>query len=75
LPVDGLAFWIQGAARRGSPATTELGDDGHVSVLRQDGWTVAYGAYAQNPAGVWRPARVMLSYPDVEVRIAVDTWQ
>jgi outer membrane lipoprotein LolB len=75
LPVDGLAFWIQGAARRGSPATTELGDDGRVSVLRQDGWTVAYGAYAQNGAGVWRPARVMLSYPDVEVRIAVDTWQ
>jgi outer membrane lipoprotein LolB len=75
LPVDGLAFWIQGAAREGSPATTELSDDGRVSVLRQDGWTVAYGAYTQNATGTWRPARIMLSYPDIELRIAVDTWQ
>lgn len=75
LPVEGLTYWIQGAARGGSPATTELGDDGRVSVLRQDGWTVVYAAYAQSGAGAWRPARVVLTYPDVELRIAVDTWR
>jgi len=73
LPVDGLAFWIQGAPRPGSAFSTEAGDDGRVALLRQDGWTIVYHAYTQAADG--RPARMTLSYPDVELRIAVDRWQ
>jgi outer membrane lipoprotein LolB len=40
LPVDGLAFWIQGAPRTGASYTTEPGDDGRPRLLRQDGWTI-----------------------------------
>src|SRR6266540_1253539 len=47
LPVDGLAFWIQGAPRPGSAFSTETGDDGRVALLRQDGWTIVYHAYTQ----------------------------
>ncbi len=47
LPVQGLAFWIQGAARPGAPLAVEAGDDGRTAVLRQDGWTIVYQAYAQ----------------------------
>jgi outer membrane lipoprotein LolB len=75
LPVDGLAFWIQGAPRPGSAFSTETGDDGRVALLRQDGWTIVYHAYTQAVAPDWRPARMTLSYPDVELRIAVDSWQ
>jgi outer membrane lipoprotein LolB len=75
LPVAGLTFWIQGVPRPGSRADIETGGDGRVSVLRQDGWMIVYQAFTQVQAGDWRPARMTLSYPDVEVRIAVDTWQ
>jgi len=75
LPVDGLAFWIQGAPRPGSAFSTEAGDDGRVALLRQDGWTIVYQAYTQAAAADWRPTRMTLSYPDVELRIAVDLWQ
>ena len=75
LPVDGLAFWIQGAPRPGSAFSTEMGDEGRVALLRQDGWMIVYHSYTQAAASDWRPARVTLSYPDVELRIAVDSWQ
>lgn len=75
LPVDGLAFWIQGTPRPGSAFGTEAGDDGRVALLRQDGWTIVYHAYTQAAAADWRPARMTLSYPDVELRIAVDLWR
>lgn len=74
LPVQGLAFWIQGASRPGATAAVESGDDGRAAVLRQDGWTIAYQAYVRTPEGIWRPSRLTLSYPDVELRIAIDRW-
>lgn len=75
LPVQGLAFWIQGAARPGTAFSVETGDDGRTSVLRQDGWTIVYPSYAQTRAGAWRPSRVNLSYPEVELRLAIDAWE
>jgi outer membrane lipoprotein LolB len=75
LPVDGLAFWIQGAPRSGAPFSAEAGEDGRAAVLRQDGWTIVYLAYAADENAVSRPSRMTLSYPDVELRLAVDSWQ
>jgi len=75
LPVDGLAFWIQGAPRNGAPFAVEAGEDGRASVLRQDGWTIVYQAYAPAADTVARPSRLTLSYPDVELRLAVDSWR
>lgn len=75
LPVEGLAYWLQGSARTGAPFTSEPGEDGRPSVLRQDGWTIVYQAYAEAPAGVWRPSRLTASYPEVELRLAIDRWQ
>jgi outer membrane lipoprotein LolB len=75
LPVDGLTYWIQGAARAGGRFTAEAGDDGRASVLRQDGWTIVYQAYVQTAGDVWRPSRLTASYPEVELRLAIDRWQ
>lgn len=75
LPVEGLSFWIQGAPRKDAPFTAEAGDDGMPGVLRQDGWTIVYHAFAKDPAGIPRPARMTLDYPGIELRLVVDTWQ
>jgi outer membrane lipoprotein LolB len=75
LPVDGLASWIQGAPRSGTAFTVESGEDGRAAVLRQDGWTIVYLDYASGENALSRPSRMTLSYPDVELRLAVDSWQ
>jgi len=75
LPVDGLKYWIQGAARAGADFRAEADADGRLSVLGQDGWTIVYQAYVKTPEGVWRPSRLVANYPEVELRLAVDRWQ
>jgi outer membrane lipoprotein LolB len=75
LPVDGLAFWIQGAPRIDVPYAMEPAADGTLRVLRQDGWTIVYQSFASDAAGLVRPTRMTLSYPDVELRLVVDSWQ
>ncbi len=75
LPVDGLKYWIQGAPRAGVPFTIEPGAEGRVAVLRQDGWTIVYQAYAQSSGDAWRPSRLTATYPEVELRLAIDRWQ
>jgi outer membrane lipoprotein LolB len=76
LPVQGLAFWIQGTARPGAPSTVEAASDGRLTLLRQDGWTIVYQSYAQAPEDASRPVLVTLTYPDdVELRVAIDRWQ
>ena len=75
LPVGGLAFWIQGAPRAGPPYTVEPAVDGTLRVLRQEGWTIVYQSFAADASGAARPTRMTLSYPDVELRLVVDSWQ
>ena len=75
LPIEGLAFWIQGGPHSGAPYTVEAGEADRVGVLRQDGWTVVYLAYGQDQSAAARPTRMTLSYPDIELRLAVDLWQ
>ena len=75
LPVDGLKYWMQGAARTDTPFTSEAGDDGRASVLRQDGWTIVYQTYTEATSAVWRPSRMTASYPEVELRLVIDRWQ
>ncbi|MEP6996300.1 MAG: lipoprotein insertase outer membrane protein LolB [Betaproteobacteria bacterium] len=75
LPVEGLAFWIQGLPRDGAPAAIEAGSDGMPAALRQDGWSIVYQAFERGSDGVPRPQRLTLDYPEVELRIAVDSWR
>jgi outer membrane lipoprotein LolB len=75
LPVDGLRYWIQGAPRGDAAFTTEAGEQGRIAVLRQDGWTILYQTYVQTSTDVWRPSRMIATYPDVELRLAIDRWQ
>jgi outer membrane lipoprotein LolB len=75
LPVANLAFWIQGVPRPEAQFSVEAGAGTEPGVLRQDGWTIVYLAFAADENHVPRPARMTLSYPDVEVRLVVDAWR
>ena len=75
LPIAGLAYWVQGAPREGAPFAVEAGAGGTPALLRQDGWTIVYGAFMLDAGGVARPSRVTLNYADVEIRLAIDAWQ
>ena len=71
IPVDGLAYWIQGAQGPNGNASVERDNAGRISVLRQHGWEIVY-SYASESA---QPSRLVMSYPGsepIEVRLVVD---
>ncbi len=70
IPVRGLAWWLRGTPRPGTPHTIERDAASRPSVLWQDGWEVVYG---YSGAGE-RPTRVRLVYPDTEIRLVIDSW-
>lgn len=70
VPVRGLASWVQGLPRAGSPHDEERDASGRLAVLRQDGWQIVYG-YRDAP----EPSRLVMTYPDVELRLVIDEWR
>jgi len=69
VPVRGLAWWVRGAPHPASAHAVERDTAGRASVLRQDGWEIVYG-YRDEGA---QPSRLVLTYPGIEVRLAVDS--
>ncbi len=71
LPVAGLGAWVRGAPHDGAPFSVEPDAAGRAGVLRQDGWEIVYG-YGDGKTR--EPARLRLTYADLEVRIVIDRW-
>jgi len=72
LPVEGLAAWIRAAPHAGAAYSVETDREGRVSLLRQAGWEILYD-YPDPVAR--RPGRLRITYPDLEIRMAIDRWQ
>lgn len=70
LPLRGLADWVRARPAPGAPAETQRAPDGRLLELAQHGWRIEYQAYE---AG--RPARLRLSYPGLELRLAISEWR
>jgi len=68
VPVEGLSAWIHGTPRPGAAFSAEQDASGRASVLRQDGWEIAY-TYADEDSRF--PSRLQLTQGDLEIRIAV----
>lgn len=69
VPVAGLADWVRGKA--GANATSvQRGDDGRLRSLEQDGWKIEYLEYQDD-----LPSRLRLSYPGIELRLAISQWK
>jgi len=73
VPLVGLADWVQGrAAAKPAPEPTRERRDasGRLAELEQSGWKILYPEYADG-----RPSRLTLSYPGLELRLAISDWK
>ena len=73
VPLVGLADWIQGrAASKPAPEPTRERRDasGRLAELEQSGWRILYPEYAGE-----RPSRLTLSFPGLELRLAISEWK
>jgi outer membrane lipoprotein LolB len=73
LPLVGMADWVRGRqAQAPAPAPTHQRSDstGRLAELDQAGWRIEYQEYQSN-----LPARMRLSFPGVELRLAITEWR
>jgi len=71
LPLRGLAEWVRGRAAPAPPPTRERTNaSGRLAELEQSGWTVEYQEYAGA-----NPSRLRLTYPGLELRVAISEWK
>ncbi len=69
LPLAGLADWVRARPAPG-PAVTRKDAEGRFSQIEQFGWKVEYLEYAGK-----LPSRLNLSYPGVQLRLAIAEWK
>lgn len=69
VPVRGLAWWVRAVPHPSSAHALERDAEGRAALLRQDGWEIAFG-YRD---GAVQPSRLVLAYPDIEIRLALDS--
>ena len=71
LPLRGLADWVRGRAAA-APAATQRRDDGagRLLELEQSGWRIEYLEYDGK-----LPSRLRLTFPGLELRIAISEWK
>lgn len=69
LPLAGLADWVRGRAAPG-PAQQRYDAGGRLAELEQSGWKIEYLEWSGA-----RPARLRLTYPGLELRLAISEWK
>lgn len=70
LPLEGMADWVRGRASADTPAKVDRGPDGKLRTLEQRGWKVEYQQYEGT-----RPSLMHLTYPGVDLRLAISQWK
>ena len=70
LPLGGLADWVRGRPSEPNTAKVEYGADGRVRSLQERGWKIEYLEYEGA-----LPSRMRLSYPNLELRLAISQWR
>jgi outer membrane lipoprotein LolB len=71
LPLAGLPDWLQGRPQSGTPAEVRRAGD-RVAELRQLGWTIEYTSYDEEAK---LPKRVRLTRGELDIRLAIESWQ
>ena len=69
IPLAGLADWVRGRPGPG-PARTRTDAAGRLAELEQSGWTIEYLEYEGR-----LPSRLKLTYPGLELRLAIASWK
>lgn len=74
LPLSGLRYWVVALPAPDTAYEETAGENGQISVLRQQGWTLHYLRYAGTAADAL-PLRLDLRREGMEVRLAIDEWE
>ena len=69
LPLEGLADWVRARPAPGL-AFTRKDAEGRLARIEQFGWTIEYLEYAGQ-----LPSRLNLTYPGVQLRLAISGWK
>jgi outer membrane lipoprotein LolB len=70
LPLAGLADWVRGRPSDQAAAKTHYDEQGRLRLLEERGWKVDYQEYEGK-----LPSRLRLTYPDIELRLAISKWE
>jgi len=71
VPLLGLADWVRGRpAPAPAPIQQRNDEAGRLAVLEQAGWRIEYVEYQGR-----LPARLNLTFPGVELRLAISEWK
>ena len=71
IPLAGLSDWVRGRAVEGFPASATRDGQGRLATLEQNGWRVEYQEYRADGL----PTRLKLTYPGLELRLAIHEWK
>jgi len=70
LPLAGLADWVRGRPSDQAAAKADYDAQGRLSSLEERGWKIEYQEYEGK-----LPSRLRLTYPDIELRLAIAKWE
>ena len=71
LPLAGLADWVRARAAPG-PSQVRSDGAGRMAELEQSGWKIEYLEWGADGR---LPARMKLTYPGIELRLAIAEWK
>jgi len=71
VPIAGLADWVRGRLVSGQPGKAVQDAQGRIASLEQSGWSIEYQGF--RPDGL--PSRLKLTYPGIELRLAIHQWK
>lgn len=71
IPLTGLTEWVRGRALEGALASSTRDKEGRLATLDQNGWRVEYQEYRADGL----PVRLKLTYPGLELRLAIHDWK
>lgn len=74
LPLSGLRYWVTALPSPDGESRIERDANGHVSLLRQQGWEISYTRYAAE-SGDALPLRLKLQREGMEVLLLIDEWE
>lgn len=71
LPLAGLTDWVRARAAPG-PSRAKRDARGRLTELEQSGWRIEYLAFRDDGE---LPSRMRLTYPGLELRLAISDWR
>jgi outer membrane lipoprotein LolB len=74
LPLSNLTYWIRGLPAPQIAAEKRFDDYHHLIQLNQQGWNIEFLRYT-TVNGIDLPAKMVLKYPQLNVKIIVSQWQ